>query len=336
MKKLDFKTIKNGNQFRSAPFWAWNGKLDPEEVRRQVRIMHDMHMGGFFMHSRAGLATEYLGTEWFDCINAAIDEAKKLNMHASLYDEDRWPSGAAGGIVTKDKRYRMRYLEEYDIHADIPGEPDDYRLLNIFALELDAAGQVISYRQAAADEILPGNWCLKKYIVRIANNSPAYNDAAYLDTTSAEAVQAFIESTHEKYYQECGAEFGKCVQYFFTDEPNYLDLASPERRPWNRDLPKLFTQSTNADLLDSLPELFHGCGKKFSSVRYNYYRIMSRLFADTFMKMIGEWCEKHQIKLTGHVLREDTLSAQVLSIGSAMPCDRLERQATLYACLVYK
>ena len=31
-------------------------------------------------------------------------------MLAWLYDEDRWPSGPAGGIVTKDRQYRARYL----------------------------------------------------------------------------------------------------------------------------------------------------------------------------------------------------------------------------------
>lgn len=31
-------------------------------------------------------------------------------MLAYLYDEDRWPSGAAGGLVTKDEQYRARCL----------------------------------------------------------------------------------------------------------------------------------------------------------------------------------------------------------------------------------
>ena len=59
--------------YRAMPFWAWNGKLEPEELRRQVRIMHDMGMNGFFMHSRLGLATGYLQEEWFECIKAALD-----------------------------------------------------------------------------------------------------------------------------------------------------------------------------------------------------------------------------------------------------------------------
>ena len=44
--------------YRGKPFWAWNGKLDPQELRRQIRIMHRMGLGGFFMHSRIGLQTD--------------------------------------------------------------------------------------------------------------------------------------------------------------------------------------------------------------------------------------------------------------------------------------
>ena len=26
-----------GKEFRGAPFWAWNGKLEPQELRRQIK-----------------------------------------------------------------------------------------------------------------------------------------------------------------------------------------------------------------------------------------------------------------------------------------------------------
>ncbi|MFA6715859.1 MAG: hypothetical protein WCS27_10815, partial [Victivallaceae bacterium] len=89
-KRFSLKTwFEPDRKFRSAPFWSWNGKLDEAELRRQIRIFKDMGMGGFFMHSRIGLATPYLSSEWFELINACIDEAKKLGMDAWLYDEDR-------------------------------------------------------------------------------------------------------------------------------------------------------------------------------------------------------------------------------------------------------
>ena len=111
MKKQLIEELKNPSaEYRGTLFWALNGKLEPDEMRRQIRLMKQMGLGGFFLHARVGLATEYLGDEWFKCVDAAVDEASKLGMKAWLYDEDRWPSGAAGGLVTQNPEYRMRKL----------------------------------------------------------------------------------------------------------------------------------------------------------------------------------------------------------------------------------
>ena len=77
---------------------------------RQIDVLEDMGFGGFFMHSRTGLQTEYLGEDWFRLTNECADEAKKRGLEAWLDDEDRWPSGIAGGRVTKNPAYRMRSL----------------------------------------------------------------------------------------------------------------------------------------------------------------------------------------------------------------------------------
>ncbi len=99
------------SKYRSMPFWAWNDKLEPEEMRQQIQSMKENGVGGFFMHSREGLETEYMGTEWMECIRAAVDEAKKNGMYAWLYDEDRWPSGTAGGTVpAESEEYRAKGL----------------------------------------------------------------------------------------------------------------------------------------------------------------------------------------------------------------------------------
>jgi hypothetical protein len=73
--------------------------MEQDEIVRQIRGMHKAGIGGFFMHSRDGLETPYMGEEWFSMIRAAALEAEALGMEAWLYDEDRWPSGTAGGSV---------------------------------------------------------------------------------------------------------------------------------------------------------------------------------------------------------------------------------------------
>ena len=47
--------VSPGAEYRGLPFWSWNGKLEPEKLRRQIRSFHEMGFGGFFMHSRVGL-----------------------------------------------------------------------------------------------------------------------------------------------------------------------------------------------------------------------------------------------------------------------------------------
>ena len=66
-----------GHEWRGKPFWSWNGRLDKDELIRQLHVFKEMGMGGAFMHSRVGLKTEYLGWDWFDLTNAVADEAEK-------------------------------------------------------------------------------------------------------------------------------------------------------------------------------------------------------------------------------------------------------------------
>jgi len=104
--------------------------------------MKEAGLGGFFMHSRYGLKTPYLSEEWFTCIRACIEKARALDMKAYLYDEDRWPSGFAGGVVTRDNpEYRAKRLEKAG--PETPGE--DAVQIAAFALEFDNAGFLVSY-----------------------------------------------------------------------------------------------------------------------------------------------------------------------------------------------
>ena len=97
-------------EYRGKPFWSWNGKLEKSELLRQIEVFRQMGMGGYFCHSRIGLETEYLGNEWFDLINSCAEKGASLGMETWLYDEDRWPSGIAGGMVTKHRENRMKFL----------------------------------------------------------------------------------------------------------------------------------------------------------------------------------------------------------------------------------
>ena len=91
---MDFKNVPN--KYRPIPFWSWNDKLEADETKEQVRTMHRAGIGGFFMHARGGLQTEYMGEEWFENVDAAADEAAKWGMGAWAYDENGWSGERPG------------------------------------------------------------------------------------------------------------------------------------------------------------------------------------------------------------------------------------------------
>ena len=97
LNTMDFKNIPQ--KYRPIPFWSWNEKLNSEETKSQVQMMHQVGIGGFFMHARCGLQTEYMGKDWFNNATSAIDEAKKCGMRPWAYDENGWPSGFGDGKV---------------------------------------------------------------------------------------------------------------------------------------------------------------------------------------------------------------------------------------------
>ena len=57
-------------------------------------------VGGYFMHARSGLETEYLEQPWFDSVQTGIEEGQAVGLTPWIYDEEGWPSGFAGGKVT--------------------------------------------------------------------------------------------------------------------------------------------------------------------------------------------------------------------------------------------
>ena len=106
---MDFK--KTFNKYRPIPFWSWNEKLGTEETKSQIEQMNEVGIGGYFMHARGGLQTEYMGKEWFDNISVGVETGKKLGMRVWAYDENGWPSGFGNGIVNgKGVKYQQKTL----------------------------------------------------------------------------------------------------------------------------------------------------------------------------------------------------------------------------------
>lgn len=322
-------------EYRGTPFWAWNNMLTKEELERQIDVFKEMGLGGFHMHVRTGLKNEYLSDSYMELVNDCVQKAKGENMLAWLYDEDRWPSGAAGGLVTCDTKYRARSLlftpfKDAECYADEDSRATGSRsgkgtLLACYDVELDDDGFLRNYRRIGENDEAKGD---KWYaLLEISPNSNWYNGQSYADTLSKEAIERFIEVTHERYKEKVGAEFDNTVPAIFTDEPQFtrkqvlnnsldkMDISMP----WTDKVPELYKEAWGADIFDTLPELFWDLPDSAPSIhRYRYHDFIAELFASAFADTVGGWCRENNLALTGHMMEEPTLRSQCAALGEAM------------------
>lgn len=337
--RLDLALFANPTaEYRGAPFWSWNARLDPTQLCQQIECFKEMGFGGAHMHARTGLATEYLGGDFMHAIRTCTEKFKSEKMLAWLYDEDRWSSGFAGGLVTRDRSLRMKHL----LWTCTPYGANGPESAGTLASRRDRTG---TGTLLARYEVFLKDGCLAGYRRLGENDQPSvggrvwyayletmqdiswYNNQAYVDTLNPAAIAKFVEVTHESYCNAVGQYFGTVIPTIFADEPclmRRLPLRHPEDDrdavvPFTSDLLETYARSYGQRLEDHLPELFWELpGDKASVARYRFHDHISERFAAAFADTCGRWCVDHGIGLTGHVLGEETLRTQTSFVGEAM------------------
>ena len=272
------------NIYKCVPFWSWNDKLNADELVGQVEWMHKNGVGGFFMHARGGLKTEYLGKEWFDCIKACSEKAKELGMEAYAYDENGWPSGFVGGKLLTD-------IENHDKYLTFDFGEFDKNALASYDISTQCLKRVNDYCKN----------CLNVYEHYSTSNA---------DILNPEVVDKFLTLTHEEYKKRDTYD----LKGFFTDEPQYQRWGFP----YTKMLPKHFKEIYNEDILDKLGLLFVK-KRGYRDFRYRFWKAMQTLMLDNFAKRVYDWCDENGYKLTGHYIEESSLCGQMLCCAGIMP-----------------
>jgi hypothetical protein len=284
--------------------------------------------------------TAYLGEEFFAAVRASAQRCRERGLLVWLYDEDRWPSGFAGGLVTREARYRSKHLlftptpysgvktSARNISHSVGSRNEQGVLLGAYDVELGADGRLASYRRLKQGESAAGARGRVWYAyLETAEPNQWFNNQGYVDTLSREAIERFVEVTHEAYRRELGSEFGKSVPAMFTDEPQFAHKQYFQHPfevkdiflPWTTDLAETFLAAYGFDLLEHVPELFwERSGGEASLARYRYHDHVAERFAGAFADTCGRWCEGAGIMLTGHMMEEPTLFSQTHALGEAM------------------
>lgn len=328
-----------GSEYRAAPFWAWNCKMNKDEIDNALDTIVDMGMGGGHIHCRTGMDNPYLSDEFMELVKYTNEECKRRKLLTYLYDEDRWPSGFGGGYVTREHKYRMRFLlftphrqgitQKLDNKLSADGQAvrsNERVFLGRYQVKLEN-GYMTDYKKITETDQIEAEYNEWFAYLEVSGDHPWFNNQAYVNTLDKKAIERFVQVTHEKYYEVLGTEFGKSIPSIFTDEPQFshkktlgfADEKTDLTIPYTDDFEETFQLAYGHSLLEHLPEIFWETGQnQVSQIRYQYHDHIAERFAEAYADTIGMWCKKHGIMLTGHMMEEPTLETQTAALGEAM------------------
>ncbi|MFV1963978.1 MAG: hypothetical protein ACC628_01040 [Pirellulaceae bacterium] len=235
---------------------------------------------------------------------AAVEACHQSGLIVWIYDEQGYPSGAAGGQVLRDN-------PAYE------------------ASEL------------AYDESLEDPFMVRPAYEYTHASNNYYAARRYVNLIDDRAVGCFLEKTHEQYWQRLERFFGTTIQAAFTDEPSLIavnigqipeearkrvsvvDPVDPNvkclpRVPWSYDLPERYRQRYGEELLEQRRSLFVGTSPEDRRVRRQFWSLISELVADRYFGALERWCEGHRIASSGHSLWEEALLHHVPLEGNGL------------------
>ena len=276
--------------FRSIPFWSLNDELEPAEIRRQLAAFKEGGFGGAYLHSRIGLLTPYLDDDWWRAMDAGVDACDELGIEAWFYDEDKWPSGFAGGIVPRlDAAYRARVLVRLKKGTPLPEHCE--------VLAGDGGYQYVCWVEPLGDA-----W---------------FNGTSWVDLFNPDCVKAFIECSYKPYVERYKGR--PSVRGIFTDEPQILPRSLPFAHEgvvsWSPFLRERFQKDHGFDILAKVQDLFEECGD-FRQTRLLFYRSVTAQFEAAFTIPIATYCGDNGFVWTGHYNGEGDFRSVIGNVGS--------------------
>ncbi len=289
-----------GVEFR--PLQIVHGVPARQATTEAMKSLKDLGLGGIVCNVAFD---SYLRSEanWQTCVDA-VKACTDVGLRVWIYDEDGYPSGAAGGLVLKENP-------------------------NFEALAL-------AYDRARADPFV----VRASYEYTHASNN-FYAARRYGNLINREAVASFVRVTHDAYYQRLTPFFGKTIEAFFTDEPSLMavdtgrlpeevrkrvrvvDPLDPNVRPlpsvpWATDFSGLYRQRYGQDLIAVRKSLFEGDTDADRIVRRQYWALVADLLADRYFGRIELWAKAHSVASSGHILWEETLLHNAALEGNSL------------------
>ena len=264
----------------------------------------------------------------FEMLKKVYDYAADKGMVLWIYDEYQWPSGRAFGLVLDEQPGReWEGTGIKHITRSGHGEGATYTLGDEDGKDIEIAIKLAVLRDEKGERRLEvegdrvsaetvGDWTLDVYVLRYTfdkvEDRTNFDLLRTVDLLNPDAVKKFIELTHMRYKQYLGESF-KNIKAFFTDEPNLGNREKARYAVWSKDFDKKFYEQFGYEL--NIPSIFEGESDYDRAVRLNYYQLVAKLFKESYIDQISEWCEANGVASSGHLLFEENMNYHVETYG---------------------
>jgi hypothetical protein len=338
------------------PFWMLNDASTVEQKIQYMRICRSAGIEALIMHSRLGNLIPYASKEWFEMIAALVDEGSRIDMDMWLYDEDPYPSGAAGGWVMAE---HPELQAEYISCKQPNKKMREGELWEIGDTKILWAGLVPCRRKVKPVEmtdrigVIRKDWFMTKwdsryyypdtpvfscprgdvfgqtFVMRVPHIPSDYTLQAF--TLEKAGVEGEWGSMPDLLNPETFSVFKhftldpyqKAVGHHYgkTIPGIFTDEAKPQGgMPYTKDLFHDFKTQYGYSLRERLYQLFGALySEEYTKTRIDYRRWVANRFLRAFVKPYRSYCDEVGLYLIGHFSPEDDPIEEAHTLGSVMP-----------------
>lgn len=273
-----------------------------------------------------------------------LRELEERDLSFWIYDEKGYPSGAAGGEVLRGhpeleaKGFYMRRMVAYEprhvkFQLDCESDkivwaaryPMDCTSLNDAFVLYDRM-TAVPFSESVCEADLGEKEAMYVFGVKPSYEGThlthiSYSYLRYINVMNPAAVRRFIDVMLEPIARAIPDAFSRATAVF-TDEPAlYLGYSKDYERwpyamaPWCDDLFERYEKEYGQSLLPYLPLLFEG-GTNAYPYRINFYRLVGKIVADSYVQQMRKWVGEHGGVFSGHYLGEEHILGHVKDYGS--------------------
>jgi hypothetical protein len=365
--KLAWKTPPP--EYGPEPYFGMNGAVTIQSLAHDLDTMKSLGFHAVTAQAGGGMTTTYLTPEYFAFFKQFAEEAKKRDMKVWIVDDIGYPSGFAGGIFAKDKHDLSMQALSLGQRFLVKGGETLNQAVGANAVVAVATNSsvervAVPINNGSISWTAPAgpDWTVAviEHVFRTSPTKSDTNPTHAKDSTqpledylNPEATAAYIEATHQGYYNAMPELFGTTILGFRGDEPDY----SISGLPWTPKFFDTFQQVKGYDIRPYLGAILLSAGGggrprpaaaapgatttpaaaqaaqaartppppavKLTDAEVrakgDYYDVFSQMFRDGFFKPQGVWCAAHGVEYQVHLNHEEAEMELVRSEGDFLP-----------------